>query len=237
MVKKILIATILFSIVVIVAITAYEHGYLRFNYPNKKRYPIRGIDVSHHQGKVDWDLVKEENLHFVFIKATEGGDFKDTQFDRNWQEASRIGLIKGAYHFFTFCKPGIEQARNFIDTVPVDNNDLPPVIDFEFSGNCSQRPTKTDLLKEFFNFANAVKARYGKSPIIYATYTSYKEYLEGEIDNYHVWIRDIFWTPELPNLKPWTFWQYTNRGRIKGIKGLVDLNVFAHKDMWKLKSI
>lgn len=204
---------------------SYFSGYWRFNYPDKDKYPIRGIDVSHHQGKIDWNRLEGQDVCFAYIKATEGGDFKDPAFLYNWKEAARNGLARGAYHFFTFCKPGIEQARNFIDAVPVVHNALPPAIDFEFTGNCRDRPQKEALLKELYVFINEIEEIYGESPVIYVTYESYDRYLNGEIDQYHVWVRDIFGTPQLSDGKGWTFWQYADRGRLIGINGLVDLNV------------
>ncbi len=235
--KKILLPAIIFSLTFSIVIISYIYGYWRFNYPGKNSYPIHGIDVSHHQGRIDWNLVKEEGFNFVFVKATEGGNFKDPEFERNWKEASRIGLLKGAYHFFTFCKPGIEQAHNFISTVPLEPNTLPPVIDFEFVGNCSKRPPKAVILKELFSFIKDIEERYGKRPIIYVTHDSYKQYLEGEIAQYNIWIRDIFFKPKLSDSKTWTFWQYADRGRVRGIKGLVDLNLFAQKNISKLNNI
>lgn len=92
--KKILLLTIIFSITTCMAVVLYFHGFWQFNYPGKGQYPIRGIDISHHQGKIDWNKVKGEGFNFVFIKATEGGNFKDPEFDRNWKESSRIGLLR-----------------------------------------------------------------------------------------------------------------------------------------------
>ena len=215
----------------------YLNGYLRFNYPKNSQYPIRGIDVSHHQGKIAWDKIKKNNFQFAFIKATEGGDYKDPEFRRNWNESSNVGLLKGAYHFFTFCKSGIEQAHNFINTVPVEPNSLPPVIDFEFVGNCEKRPEKSLLLKELFIFIKEIEEAYGKSPIIYLTYGSYDMYLKGEIDNYDIWIRDIFFTPNMPDGKAWSFWQYADHGRIEGVNGPVDLNVFYKDKLSDLKNM
>jgi len=215
----------------------YFYGYVRFNYPGISQYPIRGIDVSHHQGKIEWNEIKEEKLHFVYIKATEGGTFKDSAFKRNWNEASKAGLLKGAYHFFTFCTPGVEQARNFIDTVPVDPDSLPPVIDFEFIGNCKKRPAKHLLLKELFVFVSEIEETYGKTPIMYITYESYEKYLKGEIGKYKVWIRDIFFTPSMPDGINWTFWQYADHARVKGVNGPVDLNVFYGKELSDLKNM
>ncbi len=205
---------------------AYFEGYWRFNYPDKEKYPVHGIDISHHQSTVDWDKVAEGNFDFVYMKATEGEAFKDRQFQRNWQEATRVGLIKGAYHFFSFCKPGIGQAQNFIATVPVEPNTLPPVIDFEFGGNCSTPPEKQDILQELLIFIREIEAVYGVSPILYVTYPAYDHYLAGELTGYHIWIHDKFWSPELSDARHWTFWQYAVQGRVKGISGPVDLNVF-----------
>ncbi len=235
--RHLLISSSIFSITAITVIVLYFNGYWRFNYPKLSKYPIRGIDVSHHQGKIDWSKVKEENFNFVFIKATEGGDFSDPEFKRNWEEASKVGLSKGAYHFFTFCKPGIEQAYNFINTVPVEPNALPPAIDFEFIGNCSKRPEKGLVLKELFAFIGEIEEKYGKSPIIYVTYDSYNQYLKGEIDKYNIWIRDIFFSPSLPDEQEWTFWQYGDRGQVRGINGPVDLNVFINNKLSTLKNI
>lgn len=236
MIKKILISISLICIFPIILSLLYVNGYLRFNYPKTSHYPIRGIDVSHHQGKIEWNKMQEENLHFAYIKATEGGNFKDPEFIKNWNEASNVGLLRGAYHFFTFGKPGIEQARNFISTVPVDPDSLPPVIDFEFVGN-SKRPAKAIILKELFILIRELEGTYGKTPILYITYDSYNKYLKGQTGKYKVWIRDIYSNPNMPDGINWTFWQYSGHGRVKGIKGPVDLNVFYEKELSALKNI
>lgn len=219
----------LFSIVVllvVIAVLFFQLGYIRFNYPDKSDYPVRGIDISHHQDVIDWDILVREDLSFVFMKATEGGDHKDTQFQRNWSEADDIGLIRGAYHFFTFCKTGQEQALNFIQTVPVEDNTLPPAIDLEFSGNCQARPSKEEVQHELNIFARLIEQRYGKTPIVYTTNDSYVAFLEGEDLGYPIWIRDIYSKPVLRDGAKWDFWQFTHQGRLNGIDGFVDINVY-----------
>ena len=119
---------------------------MQINNPDKKRFPIRGIDVSRFQTEIDWQLINNENIRFIFIKATEGADYRDPAFAENWSKSKQTGLIRGAYHFFTFCRAGKEQARNFIETVPVEVEMLPPVIDLEFGGNCSPRPERNVLV-------------------------------------------------------------------------------------------
>jgi lysozyme len=213
-------------LVLIVAVMFFEKGYIRFNYPDKTTYPVHGIDISHHQDVIDWDILKRSDISFAFIKSTEGGDHKDTKFQENWERAGDIGLIRGAYHFFTFCKSGREQAENFINTVPVENVMLPPAIDLEFGGNCSERPSREEVLKEIADFAKAVEQKYGKTPVIYATSQSYKAFLADGRPDYPIWIRDIYAKPGLPEGREWTFWQYAHKGRLHGIDGFVDLNVF-----------
>ncbi len=203
----------------------FETGHIRLNYPDKKRFPIHGLDISHHQGKINWDTLRTEKFKFVYIKATEGGDHKDRRFKRNWEAAARIGLMRGAYHFFTFCKDSKIQAQNFIDSVPVEDNMLPPAIDIEYAGNCKTRPSKTVLHQEVRIFAEEVRRVYRRTPVLYVTEEIYVDYLQDKTIGYPLWIRDIYFEPDA-NRAPWLFWQYANRGRVKGINGPVDLNVF-----------
>jgi len=101
------------------------------------RYDVIGVDVSHHQGQIDWRALAGDGIAFAYIKATEGGNFRDTNFASNWAGAAGAGLVRGAYHFFTPCRTGIDQARNFIATVPRDPSALPPAVDAESMGPCS----------------------------------------------------------------------------------------------------
>jgi len=200
----------------------YFAGVWRFNHPSRAEFPIQGIDASHHQGEIDWRAVAKDGQRFAYLKATEGGDFKDPSFPRNWKEAKAAGLAVGAYHFFTFCKPGRLQARNFVAAVPADPGALPPVIDFEFVGNCGERPPKEAVLKELSDFTAVVTAAYGKPPVLYVTRASYARYLAGRTAGYPLWMRDVFRRPG----RGWTFWQYADNARVSGVAGPVDRNAF-----------
>jgi len=79
---------------------------VRFVYPSWKQYPVRGVDVSHHNGRVDWPRIRAAGYVFAYLKATEGATFRDRTFLRNRTEATRAGLVTGAYHFFTLCRAG-----------------------------------------------------------------------------------------------------------------------------------
>ncbi len=144
----------------------------------------------------------------MYIKATEGGDFVDPSFVRNWEQSRKTGLLRGAYHFYTFCRAGAEQAQNFVQTVPIEPNTLPPVVDLEFGGNCSKRPYSSELIPEVQIFLNVVEKH------------------TGQLATYSLWVRDIVREPALFNGRPWLFWQFSNRGKVPGIQGRVDLNVF-----------
>jgi lysozyme len=242
---KINIRSIVLSIGIITTAIAgisgvlFNSGLIYINSPDRQRFPIRGIDISNHQHQIDWTKFDRSQVDFVLIKATEGGDFKDPLFRNNWKNVQQKGAIAGAYHFFTFCKSGREQAQNYIETVPrfsrpaeatPTNQTLPPVIDLEFVGNCKSIPTPAALDKELNTFITIVEKFYNKKPILYVTYEFYDRYLQHKYPNTPIWISDFYSFNKLPTLsdsKPWLFWQYSERGRIAGISTLVDLNVFS----------
>ena len=201
----------------------YAH-YLTFE-PDAGAYPVRGIDVSHHQGPIDWAAVAADGVDFAYIKATEGGNFRDTRFAENWTGAGAAGIARGAYHFFTLCRSGTLQAANFTAVVPPTPGMLPPVVDLEYGGNCSARPAPAALRTELADFLAALAAHYGVKPVLYVTRAFHADYLDGELEGYAVWARSLYFAPAYP-ARPWLLWQFHDRGRRAGISGPVDLNVF-----------
>ncbi len=192
--------------------------------PDAARYPIRGIDVSHHQGAIDWTKVAADDVVFAYLKATEGGDHRDREFARNWRDARDAGIAVGAYHFFTFCRPGADQAANFLAVVPVEADALPPAVDLEYGGNCGRMLDGTTMRRELDAFLAPVERAYRKPAILYVTpefLGAYRTHLPERA----LWRRSIQRAPD--NIAPWRLWQYNNRGRVNGIAGPVDLNVFA----------
>jgi len=154
-------------------------GLVRVSYPTLSRYPVRGIDVSHHQETIDWNAVANAKLRFVFIKATEGGDHRDQRFEENWRGAAEAGIHRGAYHFFTFCTPGLEQAENFLATVPNEGPRLPPAVDVEFTGNCRNWTSTDDIRTQLSVFLERVEAAGTARPILYVTQGAYDRILAG----------------------------------------------------------
>ncbi|MES0489143.1 MAG: GH25 family lysozyme [Leptospirales bacterium] len=205
----------------------FNNGLLWFVYPDKEIYPIMGVDVSHHQGKIDWEELARQGVRFAFIKSTEGGDFKDSRFKENIRNAKKANIPVGAYHFFTFCRPGLEQAKNFIETVPKDTIDLAPVIDLEFGGNCSATPSQSELNKQLSLYVDAIVRHYNRNPIFYITTEFLEAYPLKKFQNIDLWMRNIYRPPESHNKRGCTFWQYHSRGRLKGVSEFIDLNVYC----------
>lgn len=226
--KKIIIASILVILFVIISVFLFYIGIIHINNPSMKRYPIRGVDVSHYQGEIDWDILSKEDISFAYIKATEGSSSKDERFDYNWKNAQRTGLRIGAYHFFSLDSSGTEQAENFCSTVDAVDNMLPPVVDVEPYGNYSntEQLDKEKMLAELGDFMNSVEAYYGKRPVIYTT-EEWLSVIQEEFDDYDVWIRDVYGKPD-PSIN-WSFWQFSNRHVLAGYSGTeryIDMNVF-----------
>jgi len=206
------------------AFLAVQVVYPRLEYA-ARGYSVRGVDVSGHQGAIDWDQLKADGVGFAYIKASEGETFNDPRFSRNWYAAEQAGILRGAYHFFTQCRTGKAQAQNFIRVVPVDPNALPPVVDAEHMGPCRQTPAVNDVAAEIEIFLAALQAHYKLRPIIYTTRQFHDAYLAGKFPKERCWIRELFRAPRFRE-NQWVFWQYHHSGRRSGVSGPVDLNAF-----------
>ncbi len=222
--KTIITFCICFSIWAAAALILYNLNYLFVGLSQYRNHSI-GIDVSNHQGTIDWNRI-EKKYSFVFIKATEGDDFVDKRFNENRAGAKEAGLLYGAYHFFHFSYDGHSQAGNFIATVG-RNIDLPPVIDIEYGGN-TKKYEIDDVRREIKIMISEIREYYGVDPIIYVTKESYSA-LKEDLKNMPIWIRSVIFPLAAPE-KDFILWQYSNRARIEGIEGKVDLNVFIWKN-------
>jgi lysozyme len=201
--------------------------YPAFGIAIPENYSIHGIDVSKYQQIISWESVKEMKvkniqLGFAFIKATEGIENTDPQFKRNWKKSKQAGIIRGAYHFFLATKDGRKQAENFIDEVDLEKGDLPPVVDVEQTYGVNT----TILKKELKEWLDIVENHYGVKPIIYTNVDFYSRHLGKEFNNYPLWAAHYYQytTPRID--RNWDFWQHSEEGRVNGILSKVDFNVF-----------
>ena len=214
-------------VVLVAAFWAYQYGLVRPSYPDAGLYPVRGIDVSHHNGAIAWRRLHDAGIRFAYLKASEGGDFRDGIFAANAQGAARVGVSAGAYHYFTLCRPGSEQARNFLAATVTARLRLPPAVDLEFGGNCADRPSRRAFNHELASYLEAVRAGTGREPVLYVTEDFHKAYLANSpFQRRTFWIRDLVGAMRAPAHARVRFWQYSAQGRVDGIEGPVDLNVF-----------
>ena len=193
-------------------------------------YPIHGIDVSRWQGAIDWRKARDAGVSFAYIKATEGGDVFDPKFRSYWAGAKLAGVRRGAYHYFYFCRPAVQQARWFISNVPRDTEALPHVLDMEWtphSPTCTKRPDGATVRREAKQFLDMLEAHYGRRPVVYTTVDFYRQTGIGRLPGTEFWLRSVAGHPS--QVYPgagWLFWQYSGTGRVPGIAGDVDLNSF-----------
>lgn len=186
---------------------------------------IYGIDVSHYQGNINWkeiDLVPgQKPVEFVFIRASMGAVARDNNFNQNWK-SSKDKFIRGAYHYYRPDENSILQAENFIERVTLEKGDLPPVLDIE---NHPQKQSLDSLKVGLKRWLQLVENHYGVRPIIYSGDHYYTHFLQNEFPDYTLWIANYNLTIQKP--KPhWNLWQYSEKGRVNGIQGHVDLNLF-----------
>ena len=192
-------------------------------------YEIHGIDISHHQGKINWQDLKDHGMidefpvRFVMIKATEGATRIDPNFEDNFYQAREYGFTRGAYHFYSVHSAAKPQAAFFIRKVKLENGDLPPVLDVEHK---PKNQTDEEFKQSVLQWLDMVEKHYGVKPIIYTYYKFKTRYLSDPVfDDYPYWIAH-YYVDSVEYQGKWKFWQHTDVGRLPGIKGNVDFNIY-----------
>lgn len=180
-----------------------------------------GIDVSHHQGEIDWLRVARDEIGFTYIKASEGGDHLDPRFEENWRGAGLAGLDRGAYHYFTLCRDGEVQARNFLRAVPSDLGDLAPAVDLELAGNCSARPQVAAVMGELTRFLEVVEGETAREMVLYVG-SDFEEIYPTDALGRRRWCLSFLRRPASMDC---SVWQVMGFASVRGIQGRVDLNV------------
>jgi lysozyme len=184
-----------------------------------------GIDVSHHQGKIDWPLIFDELrydtiIKFVYCKATESTDHFDTRWQENRTTLNNMGIRNGAYHFFDPKSPPRPQVEHFLNHYKHRDIDLPPMLDVETEGF-----SDSDLIAKMKIWLTEVERITGLRPIIYTSYHFFETKFKNDFEKYNFWIASYSRRPNSLEDKRVIHWQYSETGKIPGCSELVDLNV------------
>ncbi len=188
---------------------------------------ISGIDVSLHQGDINFELVKKDGIDYVFIRATDGVTYQDQNFQQNYKNAKTAGMVVGAYHFYRNQDDPLDQLHNFINIAHLETGDLAPVVDIEQFHQAKGRNFNDDLS----SFLKELEKHYQIKPIIYSGKNFANEHLL-KFSKYPLWHAQYETdAPEVPKgWTNWTFWQWSETGRVNGINKAVDMTRFNKED-------
>jgi lysozyme len=211
---------------------------------------VRGIDVSHYQGHIDWPRVtkKDSNVAFCFIKATEGVYVVDDFFRQNWAGSAAAGLLRGAYHFGRPGSDAQDQAQQFSSAVgKLGPHDLPPALDIETLDGSSPKA----VLQWVLDFTEAADGWFGRRTMVYTSNGFWQHLaplLAGEpaasqsLGARPLWLADYAANPTVPApWQAWSCWQYSDGSAagetpVPGVAGDVDRNWFQQADLESLTS-
>lgn len=189
--------------------------------PGRKEFPVKGLDLSHHNGPIDFGRVAADSVDFVILKATEGVDYTDSCLVRNWRGATGAGLMTGFYHFFRFDRGGVRQGRHFLDAIDTLSTQMPLVIDFEQTGNRDDI-SYYQVVGRLRDMAQYLQ-RCGHRVMIYCNHREYDRYIRGNFDDLDLWLASGR-LPEDNDRRH--LWQHSHNGRVAGIATPVDINTF-----------
>lgn len=184
-------------------------------------YNSYGIDISHYQGEIDWDMYREISdslISFVYCKATEGVDHVDRNWNSHKASLREAKILHGCYHFFRPNSDAIAQAEHFLKHYSVTDQELPPVLDSEIEG-----PTEQMVLN-MKKWLEHVEDKTGRRPLIYTSNYMYNTKFKEKFPGYKFWIAN--YNPGGPDVNDENIvmWQYTDKGSVPGIYGPVDMN-------------
>ncbi len=187
--------------------------------PKKKAVPsVPGIDVSSHQGNVDWRYWWDRGKRFAYVKATEGTGYTNPYFNQQYTGSYRVGMIRGAYHFaLPDRSSGAAQANYFVDNGggwSPDGRTLPGALDMEYNpyGADCYGLSRAQMTAWIKNFSDTYRHRTGRYPTIYTSHNWWSKCVSGDFSATNpLWIaRYNDHIGPLPY--DWgfhTFWQYS----------------------------
>ncbi len=186
-----------------------------------------GIDVSGYQGNINYSEVAQAGIEIVYMKSSEGSNYVDSHFERNYTEAKRNGLKVGVYHFLTArsVAQAETQAQFFVSLISGKNIDCKLAMDFESFGNLN----KQQINEIAIAFINKVRELSQKDVVVYSNTYDATYIFEGEVTEYPLWVAQygVSEPQDNGNWTSWVGWQYADDGEVNGINARVDMNRFT----------
>jgi GH25 family lysozyme M1 (1,4-beta-N-acetylmuramidase) len=228
--KKILIVFSLFFFFLIAATITFflvsKKPCVKENLSVSKSNYVFGVDISHYQGRINWNsfVNSKHPIKFIFFRATMGANSVDKKYDENIDNGRNNKFIVGSYHFFRPDENSTMQFENFKNNASVNKGDLIPVLDIEHQSKFGN----DSLMAQLKIWLNLAEAHYGIKPMIYTGSKFYKSFIKGNFDEYPVWI--AAYSDKSEDLEmDWAFHQFTDKVRVKGVNTSVDGNNFKGK--------
>ena len=202
--------------VIVLVLAAGGYLFLAHWRPSLESGERYGIDVSNHQGVIDWDAVAGDGISFAYAKATEGRDWVDKRFAANWAGAADAGIDRGAYHFFSPCTDGRAQAEHFLRVAPPHPQALAPALDLEeLSDACAPRAVAAEVAE----FVELVEKAWDRELVLYVL-PDWEAAYPVTLDRPR-WQRDFVFRPDTA----WHIWQVHGFAHVDGVDTRVDINV------------
>lgn len=188
---------------------------------------LNGIDVSYYQGTVNWSAVKGAGQSFAFARVSDGVSYPDSKFTTNWPAMKKAGVVRGVYQYFRPTQDVQAQVDLLFSKLAAAGGlapgDLPPVLDLETSGGL---PSAT-VVARAKSWLAKVEAKIGVKPIVY-TAAFMSSSIGTSFGPYPLWVANYGATcPLMPSgWTVWKFWQRSDSGKVAGVSGNVDTNLF-----------
>lgn len=192
-----------------------------------RKSSLHGIDISHWAGRIDFERVRKDGIRIVYIKATQGSDYVDPDFERNYRDAHKEGLAIGFYHYVTArnIAEARDEARFFSEHIRDKVQHAKPAMDFEVFGSL----TTSEVREISRHFLTTLEEETKHKPMIYCDASNASSrFADDRFREYPLWIADYGVTrPDMENpWRRWSGWQYTDHGRVHGISGHIDRDYF-----------
>ncbi|MFT3772897.1 MAG: GH25 family lysozyme [Minicystis sp.] len=189
----------------------------------------RGLDVSYHQGRIEWPSVRRAGVVFAFARVADGAGFVDPRFGENWAGMKAAGVMRGSYQFFRPAQDPAAQAAVLVREITarggIQAGDLPPALDLEVTDGVDTETLRGRALV----WLRHVESALGRTPIVYTSPSFWEDLGEdARFARYTLWI--AHWEARCPALpgdwERWRFWQDTSDSAVPGIEGAVDTDWF-----------